>query len=145
MKIFRNPMVGLSVIPVMPILFVGAFIMFSVIGNEKEFKVFLSIWLFGLAGSIGLIMASFESTYSALKNRMLTICLVLCGFIAIFTSCYYAINLQEYSYHPSHGVGVDDLAHDKIIYGFFIIWLLLVWPFFSGIIAIRHCLTRPSI
>ena len=68
MKIFRNPMVGLSVIPVIPILLVGAFIMFSVIGNEKEFKVFLSIWLFGLAGSIGLIMASFESTYSALNE-----------------------------------------------------------------------------
>jgi len=145
MNTFRDPMVGLSVIPTIPILLVGAFLVFTTYGNEKQFQVLSSMWFLGVAGSVGLILASLENTYRELRIRILAAGLILCGFFAVVISFYYALNLPQYSSHPRMGSGGEDIAQDRIIYWFFFIWLLLVWPFFTGVIAIRHCLGRPSI
>jgi len=147
MIFFREPMIGFSVIPTIPILWVGTVIAFEgfggmLKGDPIQIMQFL-VWSFGFCGSVGLVMASLEKTYHSRQRQQVAVSLVVCGFLAVVLSIYYAYYELGHRYHPDYGLIEDDRSStDKVSFMLVIVWLLLLWPFMSGMVAIGKILNN---
>jgi len=142
MRRIRYPMIGLSALPTIPVLFCGAFLVLTRAASDNALPYLAVMWVWALCGAIGLVLASMESTYRISMQRVITFLLLVCGVFSMLLSIYYAFNLEKFSYHPIYGNGVKDVANEKMIYAFFLAWLILIWPLLSGVIAIRLCTPR---
>lgn len=144
MSKFREPVIGFSVLPTIPVLWIGGVIAFDGFWNAMSGDYVqlmqLLMWLFGAFGTIGLVMASLESTYVNRTRRVIAVFLIACGVVAIILSAHYASNSVEIM---NSGIKTNKTDY-AILYVCIFIWILLLCPLFSGVRAVKKCLASGS-
>ena len=143
MNLFRAPMIGFSVLPAIPVLWLGAVIALegfwhAVLGDQQQLLQLL-IWLLGVCGAIGLIMASLEKTYASRTRRVTTICLLACGLLAFMLCVYHVSASLAYQGHIEHAHSATTRADDAAFYAYIVLCGWLLWPLFSAIQGIKKC------
>jgi hypothetical protein len=130
----KNPLIGLSILPALPIVLfsVGFIISGKGPGGELWFLLCAATVL-GLCGLCGLVMASLEKTYTQPGAILKSTFLILCGHIAVAIAVY-GIFLSHNQQPPgTSGRPANELFPAIQLT---IILLLLAWPFIAGIVAI---------
>jgi glucan phosphoethanolaminetransferase (alkaline phosphatase superfamily) len=146
MGTFREPMIALSILPSIPVLWVGAVValdgFWSAVGGNHVQLVELFVWVLGVLGVLGLILASLETTYARSVRRLAATCFLVCGVVAVLFSIYYVLGSREsHEQMMRRGTNTNTVS-DTALYLFVLVWLLLLWPFFSGVQAIKKLLAR---
>lgn len=138
----RYPLIGLSVIPALPIVLFSAGFVVSGRGPKGEVWYLLcAATVLGLCGIIGLILASLERTYAVSSGRYRSILLILFGHIAVVVAVY-GIFLMHNQQPP--GVLHREVNEPFPVTQLTIVLLLLSWPIISGIAAISNLSRKNS-
>jgi hypothetical protein len=127
-------LISLAALPCIPLVLFGAiFIFVSNSFGSTLWILSVCAVVFGFAGLIGLIMAGFKRTYRYKNSRLLSLLLIICGYVAVgFGIAWCVISYQmETQYGPPGG-----LARPFPIVQYSIVGLLLMWPLSSGVVAI---------
>ena len=130
----KNPLIGLSIIPALPIVLFSAGFVFSGKGPKGEMWFLLCAATFlGLCGLYGLIMASIRKTYFHTKLKLRAIFLIACGYIAVALGVY-SVFVSQNQRPPGN---LDRLVSEPFpTIQLTIILLLLAWPLLAGIVGV---------
>lgn len=133
----KNILVGLSVLPGLPLLIYGSSGVIHGMGHPTPSWVWVATaTLFGFAGSAGLILASF-----AAGTRVLVTALVACAYLALVIAILgmYLTYREQQALLPPAVMGQPF----PIVRLMLLLWML-TWPICAGIVAIRELWTDHS-
>ena len=125
-----NVLVGLSIVPALPVLMFGALGVINGMGHPSAAWGWMAVsTLFGIAGCVGLVLAYFSA-----GSKIVITALISCGYLALGVAIM-GVNLayrEQQTLLPAGVMGQPFPLVQLIV----LLWML-AWPICAGIVAIR--------